>query len=352
MRPDLRPVLRPESLGLLAALAVLSGCLFDRPPEPLRVSGETMGTTYSVTAIPGGDGGDALSQEALGSRVEAVLAEVNAAMSNWDPGSEISRFNAHRGTDPVAVSAEMASLMAVAMEVHALSGGRFDITLAPLIELWGFGPRGPDSPVPDPAEIEAALAAVGQAEMLRLGDGTLAKAAPEVTANLSAIAKGHGVDRIARALEAEGIDRYLVEIGGDLRASGTNAEGAPWRVGIERPDAGSGIVEQVVALEAGGLATSGDYRNYFEADGVRYSHILDPVTGRPITHRTASVTVIASDAMRADALATALLVVDDAEAMRIAKQAGIAAFLILRAEDGDGFVTVQSPAFAHYLGSD
>jgi len=326
------------------APALLAGCLFDRAPEALRVTGETMGTTYSVSVV---DPPDGMDETALTERIEATLATVNAAMNNWDPDSEVSRLNTAATTDPLPVSPKLAYLLEVAMEVHALSQGRFDITLSPLIDLWGFGPRSPDAPVPSDAEIAAALERVGQSEMLRLerrdGAATLRKAHAGVSVNLSAIAKGYGVDRIAAALRAEGIDRYLVEIGGDLAASGFNSDDRAWQVGIERPDTAARTVQEIVGLTGHGLATSGDYRNYFEQDGIRYSHIIDPTTGRPIRHRTASVTVIAKTAMLADALATALLVVDDATALDIAETEGIAALLILR--DGDGFVTVTSDAF-------
>ena len=351
MRPAPRPThstrpksrARPTRLAPLAAALALAACLPEPAPETLRISGETMGTTYSVTAVAPPD---TIAEDALQSRVEAALAEVNATMSNWDPGSEISRFNAAATTDPQPVSPDLHALMTLAAEVHDLSGGRFDVTVAPLIDLWGFGPRTPDTPVPDAAALEAARAAVGQAAMLTLGDGTLAKARPDVTANLSAIAKGWGVDRVAATLRAAGIDDYLVEIGGEIVAAGTNAEGAPWRIGIERPDAGTGTVERVVDLRDAGLATSGDYRNYVEQDGVRLSHIIDPVTARPIAHRTASVTVIADTAARADALATALLVADSETARAIAAAHDIAAFLLVR--EGDGFAAFETDAFSRY----
>lgn len=339
----MRPMPFAPFAAALALSVGLSGCLFDAGPQTLRIGGETMGTTYSVTVVADED---TIDTDTLTATISATLDDVNAAMSNWDPGSEISRFNAAATTDPVPVSDDLHTLMGVAMEVHALSGGRFDVTVAPLIDLWGFGPRTPDSPVPDAAAIEAAMAAVGQAAMLSMGDGTLAKSRPDVTANLSAIAKGWGVDAVAAALRDAGIDRYLVEIGGDLVAAGTNADGAPWRVGIERPETGGGAVGRVVDVSGAGLATSGDYRNYVEHDGTRFSHIIDPVTGRPIAHRTASVTVIADDATRADALATALMAMDDAEAMALAAEHDIAALLIVR--EGDGFATLETAAFSRY----
>ncbi|MEM8957368.1 MAG: FAD:protein FMN transferase [Pseudomonadota bacterium] len=330
------------ALGLIA----LAGCWPEEAPKLLSVTGETMGTTYSVTTV---GGPEALDEAALTAAIDAALAQVNGAMNNWDPASEVSRFNSDETTDMVEISEDFAAVMAASDHIHDRSGGAFDVTLAPLIELWGFGPRTPDSPVPSDAEIAAAMRHVGQGELLTLGEAspTLTKSDPAVSVNLSAIAKGYGVDAVARAIAALGVPSYLVEIGGDLAARGTNPMGEVWQIGIERPEPGGRTVQQIVRVPDLGLATSGDYRNYFEEDGVRYSHIIDATTGRPITHQTASVTVLADNAMLADGWATALLALGSARAMEIAEEEGLAVFAIDRAPDGDsgGFVTVASPAF-------
>lgn len=343
-------------MGRIAFLALfiiaLPGCWPDDAPKMLSVSGETMGTTYNVTTV---GGPDALDEAALTAAIDAALARANAAMNNWDPSSEVSRFNTSDTTDPVEISADFAAVMAAADDIHAKSGGAFDVTLAPLIELWGFGPRTPDSPVPTDEDISAAMRHVGQAELVTLGETspTLTKSDPAVSVNLSAIAKGYGVDAVATEIAALGVDSYLVEIGGDLAARGTNPMGEVWQIGIERPDDGGGTVQQIVSVPDLGLATSGDYRNYFEEDGVRYSHIIDATTGRPITHQTASVTVLADNAMLADGWATALLALGSARAMEIAEEEGLAVFAIDRAPEGDGggFATVASPAFSTLLGT-
>jgi FAD:protein FMN transferase len=317
--------------------------------ETIRLSGDTMGTTYHVTVVdPPADAGEA----ALGAAVTSVLAEVNGKLSNWDPESEVSRFNAAATTEPIPVSEAMAEVMRVASSAHEISNGRFDVTLAPLIDLWGFGPRQPGDPLPEDEEIEAALATVGQGEMLRLEGAppTLAKAVPGVSVNLSAIAKGYGIDRVAAALEALGATDYLVEIGGDMMTRGRNPDGEAWSIGIERPDSGGGSIATVVAVSGYGMATSGDYRNYFEAEGVRYSHIIDPTTGRPITHGTASVTVLAANATTADALATALLVMGAEEGLAVAEREDLAAHFITRG--GEGFETAYSSAFEAALATD
>ena len=327
------------ALGLIA----LAGCLPEDPPRMLNLTGETMGTTYNVTAV---GGPDTLDEARLQAAIDAGLARVNGAMNNWDPASEVPRFNAAETTEPVEISVDFATVMAAADDIHARSGGAFDVTLAPVIALWGFGPRTPESTVPGDDEIAEALTHVGQSRLLTLSDRpvALAKSDPEVSVNLSAIAKGYGVDAVAAEIAALGVENYMVEIGGDLVTRGTNPVGAVWQIGIERPDPAGSAVQQIVSVPDLGLATSGDYRNYFEEDGVRYSHIIDPTTGRPVTHRTASVTVLAGDAMLADGWATALLVLGSARAMEIAAEQNLAVFAIDRADDG-GYVTVASPAF-------
>lgn len=334
--------------SVLALALLVSGCLFDKEPEVIRLSGQTMGTTYNVTAI-----GEDLDEEALAKAVEDTLAAVNAKMSNWDENSEVSKFSASDSTDPIAVSAEFAQVIAAANEVHEKSGGKFDVTLGPLIELWGFGPRKPEDPVPSEEEIAAALDRVGQAEMLSLDRkvGTLTKSDGSVGINLSAIAKGYGIDAVAETLRAAGIEDYMVEIGGDLVTRGENDKGEAWRIGIEKPESGSQTVQLVVPVSDLGMATSGDYRNFFEQDGVRYSHIIDPTTGRPITHRTTSVTVLADSAMMADAWATAMLALGQEEGLKIAEANDLAAFFISRDVTGgeEAYITVHSSAFKDVL---
>lgn len=329
---------------LLSLILLAPGCWFGDDTETLRLSGKTMGTTYNITAT-----GPGLEEAALLAEVEAALAAVNGKMSNWDPASEVSTFSASEITEPVTVSAEFATVIAAADEVHEKSGGKFDVTLGPLIELWGFGPRKPEDPLPSEQSIASALAEVGQGRLLTLDKetGTLAKAAPGVGINLSAIAKGYGIDAVAATLEDAGVTDYMVEIGGDLYAKGENPEGNPWQIGIEKPEAGAKSVQLVVPVSNRGLATSGDYRNYFEHEGTRYSHILDPVSGRPVTHSTTSVTVVAEDAMMADAWATALLAAGSTDGMRLAETHGIAAFFIDRDVDAgaDAYITSQSGAF-------
>jgi len=328
------------------ALLPLAGCWFDKPKE-VTMTGSAWGTTYHVTVV---DAPDGVSDARIEDAIRAGVARVDASMNNWLPSSEISKFNASTSTAPVPVSADLADVLTVANQINALTDGKYDVTLGPLIDLWGFGPKKPDQEIPSQAQIDQALASVGEADKLVLKNGTLAKTVPDLSVNLSSIAKGWGIDAVGQELTKLGITRYLVEFGGDMRAHGTNADGKPWRIGIERPDAAEETVQTVIEVTDHGIATSGDYRNYFEKDGVRYSHIIDPTTGRPITHNTASVTVIADTAAHADGLATALLVEDGPAAMKIATDNDIALMEILR-ENGK-FVIRTSPAFDALVASD
>ncbi len=333
-----------ERLLLLGLVMVLAACQADT--AKLEFSGETMGTTYSIVAL---DRTATLEEDEIKAAIERTLSEVNAKMSNWDPNSEISRFNAIENTEPVEISPELAKVMEAADEVHEASLGQFDVTLGPLIELWGFGARTPESPVPSDESIKAALDSVGQSKGLTLtrDPATLSKGRSDISVYLAAIAKGYGVDEVAATIRGFGIEDFMVEIGGDLYASGSNPDGQPWRIGIERPDATDRAVEEVVTLSGLGMATSGDYRNYFEEDGVRYSHIIDAVTGRPVTHKTASVTVLAESAMLADAWATALLALGEQRGMEVSKRHDLAVFFIVRDDSSaeTGFSSIVTPRF-------
>ncbi|MEM8635425.1 MAG: FAD:protein FMN transferase [Pseudomonadota bacterium] len=315
-------------------------------PTTLTFSGETWGTTYNIVVV---DRSAALDRGSIDASIKSVLADVDRKLSNWDSRSEISRFNAALTTDPVSISEDLAEVIAISNDVHQQSHGRFDLTLGPLIDLWGFGAREPGTPIPSDEAIEAALSQVGQLDVLKLdrAAGTLQKTRSNTNVYLAALAKGYGIDEIARELRRLGITDYLVEVGGDLVTSGINPKGEAWRIGIEVPDSLPGAVQEIVELSGMGMATSGDYRNYFEVDGRRYSHILDSETGRPITHKTASVTVLAENATLADAWATALLVLGENSGLEIAENLGIAAYFIVRdtSSSETGYRIVTSERF-------
>lgn len=309
----------------------------------LRVSGPTMGTSFNVVAV---DPSRRIDEREIRAVVETALAEVNGQMSNWDPRSEISRFNAQSGTAPVKVSPALAEVMNAAETVHVASQHRFDTTIGPLIELWGFGAAGTTA-MPDEAAIETARSRSGHANTLRVGERTLQKNQPDAQVYLAAIGKGYGADHVGRALKSLGIQDFMVEIGGDLYASGRNPEGLPWQIGIETPAANRRDLLEVIGISDLGMASSGDYRNYFQKNGQRFSHIVDPHTGRPVTHKTASATVLAENAMLADAWATALHTLGQEKGLALAEERGIAVQFAERMPDAEGprFKTTASSKF-------
>jgi len=301
-----------------------------------------MGTTYNVTVV---DNPLSLSKENLKKRIEEALNEVNEKMSNWYDQSEISIVNNDTRGKPIDLSQELFDVINISADIHNKSNGAFDITAAPLINLWGFGPNKSERKIPSVSEVNAALELVGQTKLLKLipGLNQLKKRNSEVLINLSAIAKGYGIDRVASTLKEQKIQNFLVEIGGDLITSGNNKNGKAWSIGIEAPKVESQIVQSVVKIKNQAMATSGDYKNFFEKNGIRYSHIIDPKTGYPIRHKTLSVTVVAETAALADGWATAMLVLGNNDGMIVANKLGIPVFFI--SSNGKMFITEGSNEF-------
>ena len=319
--------------------ATLAGCAAD-DTAPTTFGGATMGTTYTITigALPAG-----VALSVLRDDVESILERIDDRMSTYDDGSEVSRFNATRTVDWFDVSRETTTVVAEALEVSALTGGAFDVTVGPLVGLWGFGATDRAPHVPSDAEIAATLQRVGYRRLhVRTEPPALRKTHPDLEIDLSAIAKGYAVDAVAEHLAAAPISAFLVEVGGEMRARGRHPRGTSWRIGIETPVPGQRSVHRVLHLEDRALATSGDYREFFEVDGQRFSHTIDPRTGRPVDHELASVSVLDASSMRADALATGLTVLGPERALALAKQEGLAVLFILR--DGAGFREEWTPA--------
>lgn len=302
----------------------------DQPRAVTAIAGATMGTTYAVKVVTGPI--EPAAQQALQREIEATLAAVNGEMSTYQPDSELSKLNTSTVTEAQPVSPNLHRVLTEALRIGRLSGGAFDVTVGPLVNAWGFGPEGEQTP-PDAEATEALRARVGL-DKLALGEGTVQKARGDVYVDLSAIAKGHGVDRVAATLERLGHSEYLVEIGGELKARGRNGASQRWRVGIEKPDPAARALMEVIALDGAALATSGDYRNFYERDGKRISHTIDPRTGRPIEHRLASVSVVTEDCATADGMATALNVLGPDAGHALAVQQGLAALFIVRGVDG------------------
>ncbi|MDE0589135.1 FAD:protein FMN transferase [Halocynthiibacter sp. C4] len=323
----------------LAPLA-LAACKY--AARVFELTGHTMGTTYTVVAV---DRDRALSEGDVLSAIRNSLAQVNAEMSNWDASSEISNFNTARSTGSFAVSPALAEVVTTAQDIKAATGGKFDLTVGPLIDLWGFGANGPSANMPTERAIADAMTTNGVGGDLLVNGNALSKSAAETEIYVSALGKGHGVDRVAASLRKLGLNDFMVEIGGDLVTSGLNAESKPWQIGIEKPTLIERAAQKVIGASNYGVATSGDYRNYFERDGVRYSHILDAQTGMPVTHATASATVFAENAMLADAWSTAMLVLGRERGLEVAEEFDLAVYFLDRSEDGSGFIPIASPRF-------
>ena len=336
-----------ESRRLFAAVAgiVLASCLSAScRMAPAYFSGSTMGTTYSVVIV---DPVDKVSLNQTKEDVAEVLDAVNAEMSTYLPDSALSRFNRQHSTAWQTISPGLAEVLAQANRISRLSGGAFDVTVGPLVNLWGFGPVPVPERPPSDEVVRDTMKQTGYRHLeVQLQPPRARKRIPELYVDLSAIAKGYAVDQLARLLYRAQMRNFLVEIGGELRAAGLNRENKPWRVGIEKPGQFFSA-ERVVHLKDVAIATSGDYRNYVELDGRKFSHGIDPVTGKPVAHDTISVSVVADNAMEADALATALLVLGQEAGMALAENHAVAAYFIYRS--GDDTAGVWSTAFKPYL---
>ena len=333
--------------SLLCLLALLLAACESAAPDPtLRFNGSTMGTSYDVKLVL--EPGQALPAD-FQQQVETLLRRVNQTMSTYDPQSELSRFNRNPSTDWIAVSPALQGIVAEALRFSELSNGAFDITVGPLVNLWGFGPAPRREQAPSAAEIAQVRQRVGYWQLQsRETPPALKKQRPDVYVDLSGIAKGYGVDQLALLVESLGIGNYLVAIGGEIRAKGKNGRGQLWTVAIEKPVAGQRSVERLVQLDNASIATSGDYRNFFEVGGKRYAHIINPQTGYPLDQTLVSATVISNQSMLADAAATTLMVAGAERGFDLASEHHLAAFFIIAQTDGS-FVERSTPEFAPYL---
>ena len=341
-----------KNAALMAAFFVLAlpiGC--SNELEIQKLSGRTMGTTWSVVVANPITSHD---QEVLQANIETVLAEVNRQMSTYDPTSEISQFNQSDQLDTwYPVSELFAMTTAKALGFSEVSNGAFDPTIGPLVNLWGFGPDAGVEALPSEVVIGEAKSQVGFASISvrapETDGGSAIRKSAQRRLDLSAIAKGLGVDQVYRLLDDQGYANFLVEIGGEVRVKG-DKDGLGWKIAVEKPIRGERAVEQLLALRDVALATSGDYRNYREIDGIAYSHTIDPSTGRPVTHQLASVTVADSECAMADGWATTLLVLGPKKGFELAVARNLSAMFIERVNDE--FVIKQTPRFERLLAGD
>lgn len=325
-------------IAALLAFLTLFACSAKAPVEVV-LAGNTMGTQYSVKLTQ-----SELDAALLQQDIEGSLEQVEQMMSTYRPGSEISRFNEQPSTDWQTVSKAFCESVEQAQQLSTFTDGAFDITVAPLVNLWGFGPGDMIDELPSDDKIAALLQLVGYEHLhTDCSLPALRKDLAGLMLDMSAFGKGLAVDVVADLLDGKGFEHYLVEVGGELRLRGRNTSGEPWAIGIELPLTEQRRPHTIVRLTDTALATSGDYRNFFETDGQRYSHTIDTRTGKPVTHSLASVTVVDSKAWRADALATALLVLGPEKGMELAVREQLAVLFLTR--DDSGIDERATPAF-------
>jgi thiamine biosynthesis lipoprotein len=326
--------------GLLVAVSALA-----EEPKPtvelVTLAGRTMGTVYSVKFF---QPSTPVAVEQARREVGAVLDRLEQAMSTYREDSEVCRFSAYRADDWFAVSADTARVVTEAQRVSEQTGGAFDVTVDPLVRLWGFGPRRETGETPPEQAIDEARRKVDYRRLqARLDPPALRKTSPEISVDLSAIAKGYAADAVAGCLEKLGATNCLVAIGGELKARGHGQQGRPWRVGVDKPLDDGRAIQRVIELKDSAISTSGDYRNFFTDASRRYSHVIDPRSGRSVTHRLASVTIVCDTSSRADALATGLMVLGPDAGYALALKRDWPCLFILRS--GSEFVEKATPAF-------
>lgn len=334
---------------VMAVFLLLSGCDSHRESagaSALVLEGRTMGTFWRVSLA----NIDAGRKQSLQNTIQQQLDSDDRELSTWKADSVLSRFNQYRGDEPQPVSDNMADIVTLAMRIGQKTQGKMDITVGPLVNLWGFGPVKQPNAAPTQAQIEAARALTGlqHLRVIQRSEGAyLQKDLPDLYVDLSTMGEGFATDHLARLMEKEGINNYLVSVGGAVLTRGTNAEGKPWKVAIQKPTDKENAVQAVVDLQGHGISTSGSYRNYYELDGKRISHIIDPTTGEPIQHKLVSATVIATTALEADGWDTGLMVLGEEQAKALALREHLAVYLI--AKQGDGFSSWMSPQFKAFL---
>ncbi|WP_265497475.1 FAD:protein FMN transferase [Providencia rustigianii] len=328
---------------LFAATLFLAAC---GGPEQQNLQGQTMGTYYSVKYVT--DSSEP-TPEVIQTEIDKRLEEVNDQMSTYRPGSELSRFNQSTEVNvPFPVSAATAKVVSKAIEINKLTDGSLDVTVGPLVNLWGFGPEGRVTKAPTDEDLAKRRAWIG-IDKLAVQDNNLIKTIPELYVDLSSIAKGYGADVVAEYLESININNYMVDIGGEVRTKGKNGKDAPWRIAIEKPatDGVSQTAQEIIEPGDLSIATSGDYRNYFEQDGVHFSHTIDPKTGKPISHKLVSITVLADDCMTADGLSTGLNVLGPEAGLALAEKMNVPVFMIVKTDKG--FEERYTKAFEPFL---
>jgi thiamine biosynthesis lipoprotein len=321
-------------LALYLSLIFVAACSDNSQLPSYDLNGSTMGTTFNITVVAPPTG---IDLDKLQTKIQNHLEFIENIASTYRSDSELSEFNANPSTDWIRATPEFCQMVSASLDMSATTEGAFDVTVGPLVNLWGFGPtqQQDQDEVPTGDEVAAALSNVGYQKLETDCDhAVLRKTSADVYVDLSGWAKGHAVDRIAALLDEQRLTNYLVEIGGELRVRGHNAEQQEFKIAIEKPLANSEMSFTIMRLSDVSVATSGDYRNFFEEDGQRYSHTIDPRTGYPVDHQLTGVTVISRNTAFADAMATALMVLGPQDGHALAEKLRVAAYFIVRTDDG------------------
>ncbi|WP_371972930.1 FAD:protein FMN transferase ApbE [Lelliottia nimipressuralis] len=338
--------------GILASFFLLAACDSSTPsvkpaaPAATVLEGKTMGTFWRVSIM----NVDARRADELRAKIQSQLDADDQLLSTYKNDSALMRFNLSNSTSLWPVSEAMADIVTEALHIGYKTNGAMDITVGPLVNLWGFGPTKQPEKIPDQAQIDDARARTGLQHLTvinQYGQQYLQKDIPDLFVDLSTVGEGYAADHLAALMTQEGISRYLVSVGGALVSRGLNASDQPWRVAIQKPTDTQNAVQAVVDINGHGISTSGSYRNYYELDGKRLSHVIDPQTGRPIEHNLVSVTVIAPTALEADTWDTGLMVLGPEKAKEVVRQEGLAVYMITR--EGETFKTWMSPQFQSFL---
>ncbi len=330
-------------MALLGTAAVV---LWQHQHQPRihDVTGLTMGSTWSARVVAPPE----LDVVELRDGIEGLLSELDRQLSGYRDSAELSQLNRTPVGEWRALPAHLGTVIRFGLRLHQDSAGAFDLTVKPLVNLWGFGTARPRIDIPAEAEIAAARARLGSDRLEISDDGARIRRVADVAIDVDAIAPGHAADIIAAWLSARGLHDHLVDIGGELRAGGHRPDGSEWRVGIERPMAENRDIGTAVAVSDRAVATSGDYRTFVEIGGKHYSHTIDPANGRPVDHALASVTVIAPTGLEADGYATTLMVLGPDRGLVWAEARGLAVYMILRDANGS-FYERYNAAFAPYV---
>ncbi len=327
----------------LSCVLFVIGCEAEKTGP--QITGSTMGTSYSVQWS---DVSISISTSELKDLIERRLDQINSLMSTYIPNSQLSNFNQSRETGWHAIDGELAQLVALALSISKKSDEAFDITVGPLVNLWGFGPSETTFTFPTDTEINIAKRSIGYQNLeVRIDPPAINKKVADLYVDLSAIAKGYAVDEVAQILDDHNILNYMVEIGGEIKGKGVAPHGTPWRIGIETPNFERGKIEKIISLGDVGVATSGDYRNFIEYEGKHYSHTIDPRSGYPADHHLESVTVIHESTAIADAWATAFMVLGPKKSIQLSNTNNLSGVLITR--DNDNYVSTVFGEMQSYL---